>query len=139
MLKSEDVFWTADQITLQQWLALPKRERKPKTLGLLASSLGIEQNTLTRWKQLDGFMDEVRKFIRSELEDDISEIYGALRKEAKAGSFQHIKLALELNGDYVQKIAPTSPDGKEPAKTTGSIDIRLINYRADLGPTTTTE
>ena len=72
-------------------------------MGLLASSLDVEPITLYRWKKLDGFMDEVRKFIRSELEDDISEIYGALRKEAKAGSFQHIKLALELSGDYVQK------------------------------------
>jgi hypothetical protein len=100
--KPPDV-WTIDQIILQQWLALPKKDRKPKTMGLLAESLGVDPMTLTRWKKLDGFMDEVRQVIRSELQDDLSEIYSALRREAKTGSYQHIKLALELTGDYVER------------------------------------
>lgn len=94
--------WTDQQIYLQQWLALPKRNRKPKTHGELAAHLGVDITTLTRWKKLEGFAGEVRKLIRDNLEDELSEIYGALKREAKAGSYQHIKLALELVGDYTE-------------------------------------
>jgi len=103
-------------VKIQRWLALPSVERKPNTQEELAVLIGVNPATLSRWKQLAGFMGEVKRLIRDELADDIADIYGALRKEAKGGSFQHIKLALELTGDYVQKIAPTTPDGKESVK-----------------------
>jgi len=108
--------WSANQVKIQRWLALPSVERKPNTQEELAVLIGVNPATLSRWKQLAGFMGEVKRLIRDELADDIADIYGALRKEAKGGSFQHIKLALELTGDYVQKIAPTTPDGKESVK-----------------------
>lgn len=103
MQESNDVVWTIEQKRLQQWLALPKRERKPKTIDDFARELGADPATLHRWKKLDGFADEVRKLIRDYLEDELSEIYGALKREAKGGSYQHIKLALELVGDYVER------------------------------------
>ena len=105
--------WSAGQIALQRWLALPKRERKPKTARLLSTELGVDEATLYRWRKVEGFNDEVRKLIKENLDDDLPDVYAALRREAKAGSFQHIKLALELTGDYVQKIAPTTPDGND--------------------------
>jgi hypothetical protein len=113
MIENQDVLWTNEQIIFQHWLALPKKERKPKTIELFADFLNIGPATLYRWRKLDGFDAEVRKLIKENLHDDLPEIYAALRREAKIGNFQHIKLALELTGDYVQKIAPTSPDGKE--------------------------
>jgi len=114
MQSNSDNIWTTDQITLQRWLAMPKRDRKPKTFALLADQIGVDEVTLYRWRKIDGFNDEVRKLIKGNLDDDLPDVYAALRREAKAGSFQHIKLALELTGDYVQKIAPTTPDGKKP-------------------------
>lgn len=94
---------TIGQEILQRWLATTKKERKPKTIELLASELGVDPATLWRWRRSDGFMDEVRKLIREQLDDDLAEIYGSLRREAKKGSFQHIKLSLELSGDYVER------------------------------------
>lgn len=102
MRESSDAIWTIEQKRLQQWLALPKRERRPKTIDEFARELGADPATLHRWKKLDGFADEVRKLIRDCLGDELSEIYGALKREAKAGSYQHIKLALELVGDYTE-------------------------------------
>lgn len=88
---------------LQQWLALPKRERKPKTLEAFAGELGVDRVTLHRWKQQPGFMDAVYAIAETYLGDDMPDIYNALRREAKMGSFQHIKLALELTGRYVER------------------------------------
>lgn len=120
MIDEEPAPWTDEQVFYQRWLATPRRARKPKTTELLADKLNIGVATLYRWRKLDGFPDEVRKVIKENLSDDLPEIYDALRREAKAGSYQHIKLSLELVGDYVQKIAPTTPDGKE------SIPIMVI-------------
>lgn len=103
MKENEVVNWTIDQINFQRWLALPRRERKPKTMDALALQFSVGAVTLYRWKQLPGFVDEVRKLSREFLSDDLPDIYAALRKEAKAGSFQHIKLALELADGYVEK------------------------------------
>lgn len=103
MQESNDIFWSAGHIALQRWLALPKRERKPKTARLLSDELGVDEATLYRWRKIDGFNDEVRKLIKENLHDDLPDVYAALRREAKAGSFQHIKLALELVGEYIEK------------------------------------
>lgn len=101
--QNESTNWTAAQARYQQWLALPKKERKPKTIELLAQELGLDRVSMWRWRKLDGFMDEVKLLIRGQLGDDLPEIYGALRTQAKKGSFPHIKLALELAGEYVEK------------------------------------
>lgn len=123
MQESNEVIWTTDQITLQRWLALPKRERNPKTMGLLAKLLGVDEATLYRWRKLAGFVDEVRNLIKDNLKDDLADIYAALRKEAKAGSFQHIKLSLELVGDYVERQELTGKDGAPfQAQITHAID-----------------
>lgn len=94
---------SVEQQTLQRWLALPKKDRKPKTIELLAFELNVDPATLWRWRRSEGFMDEVKKLIREQLDDDLAEIYSALRRESKKGSFQHIKLSLELSGDYVER------------------------------------
>lgn len=103
MQENSNDLWTNKQKTLHRWLALPKKERKPKTIELLALEIDVDPATLYRWRRLDGFMDEVRKLIREQLDDDLSEIYSALRRESRKGSFQHIKLSLELAGDYVER------------------------------------
>lgn len=103
--------WTDQQIVLQQWLALPKRERKPKTTEQLAAALGVDRTTLFRWRRIPGFMDEVKSLIRDHLDIDLSDVYTALRREAKRGSFQHIRLILELVGDYVERQEHTGKGG----------------------------
>lgn len=95
--------WTPKQSKLIEWLATPKQDRKPETIELLAERLDVNAATLHRWKKQDGFQDAVNALTRSEVSARLPEVYGALLREAEKGSFQHIKLVLELSGDYVEK------------------------------------
>ena len=103
--------WTANQVKAQRWLAMPSAERAPTTQGELAAEIGINEATLTRWKAQPGFMDAVYAIAEEYLGGDMHDIYLALRREAKAGSYQHIKLALELTGRYVERKEITGADG----------------------------
>lgn len=115
---SENVIFTANQLRFIEWLASTKYERSPATVKHLADELGVTERTLYRWKQLPGFKEAVTQRARELLGDDLPEIYGALRREAMQGSFQHIKLALELSGEYVETTKQ---------EHTGSLRIEYVN------------
>ena len=118
---SKNVNFTANQIKAIEWLATSKYDRSPPTQALLADSLGVRPETITRWKREQEFNEAVTARARELLGDDLPEIYGALRREANAGSFQHIKLALELAGEYQEH---TSSDIK--------IVVEYENDNADI-------
>lgn len=86
------------------WLAQTKYERKPVTEQLFAVEIGISDRTLRRWKNSPEFRQAVTTQARQFLSDNLPEIYGALRREAEKGSFQHIKLSLELAGEYTNTV-----------------------------------
>jgi hypothetical protein len=106
--------WTPNQLKFIEWLATPKQDRKPETVELLAGALGMNAATLWRWKRLDGFQDAVNALARAAVSSRLPEVYGALLREAEKGSFQHIKLTLELSGDYVER---------NETKISGSLEI----------------
>ena len=99
---------TPDQATFLEWCALPKKLRKPRTQRLLAEQIGVDENTLTRWKKLDGWLLAVAEIAREYMGDDLPDIFAALAREAKKGSAPHIKMALEVTGVYVQRTDITS-------------------------------
>ena len=105
---SENVHFTANQLAFIEWLAQTKYDRVPATQKLLADNLGINEKTLSRWKKLPEIREAAIQRAREFLGDDLPEIYGALRREAISGSFQHIKLSLELTGEYTDKIKVVS-------------------------------
>jgi hypothetical protein len=86
------------------WLAIPRFERIPGTQAEFAKSIGVTDRTLRRWHDLPGFWDEVTAVSRQNLREGIGNIYGALRRAAESGSFQHIKLALELLGEHIDRL-----------------------------------
>lgn len=86
------------------WLAVSKYERKPLTEQLLAREIGVADRTLRRWKQSPSFRKAITQRAREFLGDDLPEIFAALRREAVKGSFNHIKLALELTGEHTDKV-----------------------------------
>lgn len=96
--------WSANQRKFQMWLAIPTAMRDPHTQGELARSMGITDATLSRWKHWPGFAEEVAKLSRQFLKDDLPDIFGALIREAKNGSYQHIKLALEVAGEHTDEV-----------------------------------
>lgn len=100
--------WNALQWAFICWMATPPEARDPITMGLFAAEYGVTDRTLRNWKNLSGFWPSVRNLAKTNLERDLPEIYFALASQAKTGSFQHIKLALELVGDYTEHYDFTS-------------------------------
>jgi hypothetical protein len=106
--------WSTNQRRYQEWLALPKYDRFPPTQDLLAREMGVNPATLTRWKKEDGFQAAVNEIAQQHLGAAVPEVMGALRREAEKGSFQHIKLFLEILGLHVEK-----------QETSGELRIRV--------------
>lgn len=124
--------WSAAQLEYMAWSALPKSERKPATEAEIAAKVGVDDRTLRRWKQLPGFWDGVRDEARANLKSSIGRIYDALIKEAEAGSYQHVKLALEMLGEHTDKIQHiTWRDKIIKLIQSGMADYDMVS--ADLG------
>jgi hypothetical protein len=100
--------WTANQLKFQEWLATPKYERTPPNQNMVADVIGVTNVTLSRWKALDGFEDAVIDMARAAMRGRLPDIYGALVREADKGSFQHIKLIMEMTGQYLPAMDVTS-------------------------------
>ena len=109
---SSDVQFSAKEMCFIEWKATPKASREPSTQALLAVEIGRNIKTLSRWFKRPEIREAIIARAREFLGDDLPEIYGSLRSEAKDGSFQHQKLVLELCGEYVQetvtRVGPTS-------------------------------
>jgi transcriptional regulator with XRE-family HTH domain len=108
---SESVRFTGRQHRYIEWLAETKYNRTPSTREELAKELGVSSRTLRRWQEKEGFGEMVKERTRELLRSDFPEILGALRREANKGSFQHIKLALEMLGEYTEHREVTGKDG----------------------------
>jgi len=100
---SKNVNFSANQLKFIEWLARTKYDRTPPTQALFAEELRVRPETLSRWRRIPELGEAVTERARDLLGDDLPEIYGALRREAIQGSFQHIKLSLELTGEYVER------------------------------------
>jgi len=95
--------WSANRRKFQAWLALPTDIRQPRTQGEFANAIGVHETTLSKWKKLEGWQQEVDKLALTLIRDDLSDILRALVKEAKQGSPQHIKMYLEMLGLYAER------------------------------------
>lgn len=105
--------WTANQLKAIYWLATPERLREPQTQREFSAKLGVREETFSRWKNDSGLMAEVNSVARAELGKDLPEVYGTLRKMAIKGSFQHMKLYLELLEEYSEEVNVNVNDQRE--------------------------
>jgi len=108
---SENFRFTPRQRRFIEWLATTKYDRIPSTEKELAQDMGITDRTLRNWKKKPGLQEAVLQRTRELLGDRLPEIYGALGREAEKGSFQHIKLAMEMLGEYVERQEISGKDG----------------------------
>jgi hypothetical protein len=90
--------WSSNQLQFMVWLALPKAERKPTTQQKLALEIGVDQATLSDWKRIPGFRDEVNRMAREFVKDDVPEVLGTIRRFAKQGSVPHLNMFLSMAG-----------------------------------------
>ena len=100
---STDVNFSSNQIAAIEWLATSKYERVPPSQKQLAAKLGIREETICRWKRDNDFMAAITARARELLGSNLPEIYAALNREGEKGSFQHIKLIMEMTGEYSPK------------------------------------
>ena len=92
--------YNPEQLLFIQWLANPKREG---TQNEFAVSVNVHFTTLSRWKNIPGFMDAVYNESLKYLEDDLPEIIGAMSKEAKTGNVKAAELVLQLAKKWTPK------------------------------------
>jgi len=97
--------WSANQKKFMLWLALPSDQRLPLTQGMLARELSLDDGTLSEWKRLSGFWDAVNALVEEHLADDFAPIIESLKREARKGSIQHIRIYLEMIGKYTPRLA----------------------------------
>jgi hypothetical protein len=126
--------WTARQRIFMEWLALSSEERIPLTQGALAKEIGVHETTLCDWKKLPGWEDELKARIMARMGDALPDVAYSFKAEAKKGSFNHQKMYFEMMGLYVQKFAPTTPDGKHAYGSAPANDlIRDVDRILDAG------
>ena len=118
MMTKRKLGWSANQLKFQEWLATPRLERSPPTQIDVAEVIGVTNVTLSRWKALPGFEEAVVQKARDAMQSRLPDVYGALTREAEKGSYQHIKLIMEMTKQYFPAMGMTGADG-------GPIDMRI--------------
>lgn len=98
--------WTPVQQKVQQWMAMPK-ELRPKTLrtkAALARCLKLAPAVIYRWQATIGWWDEVYKFARIQIGEDLPGILKAMVSQALGGDVRAAKLCLEVLGVHADKL-----------------------------------
>ncbi len=101
--------FSANQLKFIDWLATGKYKREPSTEQEFANKIGVNRSTLSRWKKgqngftKEDFWEAVTARARDLNREHLAIVYEALRAEAMKGSYQHIKLMLELSGEYTER------------------------------------
>lgn len=128
--------WTPEQLSVQKWLAMPTKLRKPKTQKELAAQIGIAEEVISRWKKLSGWSDAVSEIVRAWLFDDLPDVLKSLVTEAKRGSDKHQRLFLDALGWLTHKHEISGPNGGpvEYADTTVDLSNLSTEQLAALAP-----
>lgn len=99
--------FSPDQRRFMLWLATPSDVREERTLAAYCKAHDITRMSLWRWKKLPGFWQEVRALTAQFMADSVPDVLQSLKRLAKAGSFPHMKLYLEMVGMYVPRSETT--------------------------------
>jgi hypothetical protein len=103
------------------WLAMPKDVRDPRDQKDFAVKLGVEPETLARWRK-DPVVQEAMKNAQNVfLGQHRWEVLQATVEKAKSGSFQDRRLYFQLTGDLSKQVE----EKKE------SQEVKIVIERAD--------
>ena len=87
------------------WAALPPNARNPNTQKELAKKLGVDEDSLTNWKQLEGFWKEVEDRCKDETASRLPEVMKALVDSiVEDRSPRNIVTYLEYVQDWSKKL-----------------------------------
>lgn len=97
-MTTESKKWTVEQQRFIAWLALPRAQRTPKLQRELARVIGVGEDTLSDWKKLPGFIDEVNLLARELVKYDVAEVLGVIRREARKANLPYVNMVLAMAG-----------------------------------------
>ena len=86
-----------------EWLALPVKEREPKTQKELAEQLGLSEWTLSQWKLRDGFWPEVEAIRKGWGKGKTTEVLNGLYQKALSGNASEVKLWMQIMENFAEK------------------------------------
>lgn len=100
----------------------------------IAEAVGISERHLFRYRQKPYIKAAVRELVISELEDDIPEIVGNLKKNMKRGDFRSTELLAKMLGLLVEKreVKTTIEDNRYKAMSEADIDAELAELDKEL-------
>lgn len=91
--------WSDEQRLFQLWLSLPEDERRPATQGELSTSLGVAEETLSRWKKLPGFFTAAHEAAYERLRESLPAVFRNIARRAADGDRREwVDLYLSLMG-----------------------------------------
>ena len=85
-----------------EWMGLPMNLREPRNQKELAKKIGVDDATLSDWKKIEGFWDEVRKLRRVWVQGKVSNILLGLYGKALKGDVGAAKMLMEYSNEFVE-------------------------------------
>lgn len=102
--KREKVLTYPEYWKFVAWIATPTPLRRSQTQKELARELSVHEVTLSVWKCVDGFGNDVRREVRKWAGDSTGTIIAALRRNIiKNGNAAEVKLWLQWVEDWQEK------------------------------------
>jgi hypothetical protein len=96
--RGEEALWGVRLRLHQQWLATPRPGRAPASRGAWAAQLGVSTDTLLRWEQREGFVEEVHRLARVVVVVRFPEVLEELVAAALGRSVPAARLLFEAMG-----------------------------------------
>ena len=118
-----------------KWLALPEPLRKPKTQTEFAKNYGLNDTTLSEWKNRPEFWREVRKRWQSWGKEKTGNVLLKLYSHAMStkGGFESVKLWLEYFGELSEKLEITETIANNPISQMSTEQLKdFINKRIKI-------
>ena len=91
MTKTKDPIY----FSLKQLKAIELLAEGALSHGEIAGQIGVNPNTITRWKKDPKFMHAIVMRARKMLKEDLPLVYKSLSKQSIDGSAQHIRIMLD--------------------------------------------
>ena len=102
---AEDVVkYPVQLLDFVRWIAVPREIRSPKTQGEYSKISNINPDTLSKYKNIARFWDEVARYRTSLFRKWTSDVYYGLVKRAKGGNAREVELFAKLFESFSEKI-----------------------------------
>lgn len=85
-----------------EWVSLPSGLREPTTQKELAKKFGVDNATLSDWKKVEGFWDEVKKKRQLWVQDKVSNVLYGVYNKALTGDVNAAKLLMGYANEFTE-------------------------------------